>query len=145
MMRVRQSVLDAIATHARRDTRTECCGLLIGDGNCIVEAVALPNTAPDPARRYEIAAADYFAQIKRCREVTSRGQGTLAVVGAYHSHPRSAPEPSPTDREQAFEEFLYLITGPMDGSHPGATRAYQLRDGNFEPVPLVPVAQEAVP
>jgi len=59
------------------------------------------------------------------------------VIGAYHSHPRSAPVPSPTDLEEAFAEFLYIIAGPVDGSAHLELRAYRLQAGRFEDVPLV--------
>ena len=118
-----------------RDSPNECCGLLIGEDATIVEAVAVRNEAAEPHRRYQIPAIDHFRVIKRCRE-----EGRLAVVGAYHSHPRSAPEPSPTDLAEAFEEFLYVIAGPSAGDGMDV-RAYCLVDGRFEPVALVPHAE----
>jgi proteasome lid subunit RPN8/RPN11 len=129
-MKVRRGVLDAIEAHARRDTPDECCGLLLGTPTEIVEAVPARNIAAEASRRYEIAPEDHFAALRRCR---SEGR-ELAVVGGYHSHPRSAPVPSATDLEQAFLEFFYLIAGPVDGSAPLELRAYQLRDGVLAPV-----------
>jgi len=58
------------------------------------------------------------------------------VVGAYHSHPHSAPEPSPTDLEQAFPEFLFIIAGPAKDSEEVAIRGYRLQAGRFEEVQL---------
>lgn len=129
-MKVARGVLTAIEAHARRDAPHECCGLLLGTPTDIVEAVPAGNIAAEPSRRYEIAPEDYFAALKRCRN----DGGALAVVGGYHSHPRSAAVPSPTDLEQAFLEFVYVITGPVDESAPLEFRAYQLRDGVFAPV-----------
>ena len=118
-MRVRRSVLAAIEAHARAEAPRECCGLLLGDTDEIREAVATANVAAEPLRRYEISPADHFALIRRCR-----GAGAEpGIVGGYHSHPRSLPEPSATDREQAFLEFVYLIAGPVDGSAPLSIRA----------------------
>jgi desampylase len=130
---VRRGVLDAIAAHARAEAPRECCGLLIGAAERIDEAARAENIADEPERRYVIDPAAYFAALRRCR-------GTPAsVIGAYHSHPRSAPEPSATDLAQAFGDFLYVIAGPIAG--PGALdiRAYRLKDGNFRAVTLVPV------
>jgi proteasome lid subunit RPN8/RPN11 len=95
-----------------------------------VEAVPARNIATEPLRRYEIAPEDHFAVIRRCR---SGGEG-LEVVGGYHSHPHSQPIPSPTDLEQAFQEFIYVIAGPVDGSRALDIRAYELRDGALRPV-----------
>ena len=130
-------VLDTIARHAARDAPHECCGLLIGNDERIDEAVPVANRAADPTRRYEIDPLDYLAAIKRCR-------GTpVAVVGAYHSHPRSSPEPSETDRGEAFSGFLYVIAGPVAGDLPQQIRAYRLEDGNFHTIRLVPDAKES--
>jgi proteasome lid subunit RPN8/RPN11 len=141
-MRVRQSVLDAIAAHARRDAPGECCGLLVGTTTEILEAVPADNVASDPRRRYEVAPLEYLAQIKRCRTRRSHDGHPVLVVGVYHSHPGSAAEPSPTDLEQAFAECLYLIAGPADGGGPADAglriRAYQLEGDRLREVPLEP-------
>jgi proteasome lid subunit RPN8/RPN11 len=115
----------------------ECCGLLIGTPDRIVEAVPVANAAADPLRRYEIHPADYAAQIRRCRE--RRG---VAVIGAYHSHPRSAPVPSPTDTAEAFAHFWFLIAGPVDADAPVYVRAYHLVNGNLLEVMLVTEAED---
>ena len=133
-MLVRASVLDAIAAHAVRDSPRECCGLLLGTSQEIAEAVAVSNVAAEPLRTYEIAPLEHLAQIRRCRELTRSGL-EIGVVGAYHSHPRSAPVPSPTDLAQAFEEFLYVIAGPVD-SGSREVRGYRLTCGQFEAVEL---------
>jgi desampylase len=141
---VHQRVLDQIEAHARRESPRECCGLLVGNDLAILEAVATDNAADDPLRRYAISPVDYFAQIKRCRARAERGEA-VAVIGAYHSHPRHQPEPSPTDLQEAFDGFLFVIAGPVDGPIPLSIKAYRLMNGNLQPVPLVPVAQEAQP
>jgi proteasome lid subunit RPN8/RPN11 len=135
-MRVGQTVLDAVAAHARREQPRECCGLLIGTATELIEAVPARNVADDPTRRYEISPVDHFAQIKRCRASAHDGAPSLRVVGAYHSHPRSVPEPSPTDLAQAFEAFIYIIAGPVTDEAPCDIRAYVLRDGKLEPFTL---------
>jgi len=129
-MRIRRVVLDAIRDHARRDSPYECCGLLIGTADEVLEAVATANVAADPLRRYEVSPVEHLAQIRRCRDASARGTTVLAVVGVYHSHPRSSSEPSPTDWEQAFEDFLYLIAGPV-GGQPIQIRGYRLTGGRF--------------
>jgi proteasome lid subunit RPN8/RPN11 len=125
---ITQAALDTIAAHAQSEHPRECCGLLIGTGQAILKAVPVENVAADPFRRYEIAATDYLAEIHRCRE-----QGG-AVVGAYHSHPISAPQPSATDLQMAFSEFIFVIVGePAAG---GEVRAYVLHDGSLAELTL---------
>jgi desampylase len=138
-MRVRQAVLDAIAAHARRDSPRECCGLLVGTSTEILEAVSARNVADDPHRTYEIAPADYLVQIRRCRDAARTSDVPLTILGGYHSHPYSAPAPSPTDLEQAFEEFLYIIAGPVEGEAPIEIRAYRLMNRRFEAEELIVV------
>ena len=129
-------MLDAIEAHARRAAPDECCGLLIASGGVIEAALPVENRAAEPHRRYEIDPRDYLALVKQLRGSDDQ------VIGGYHSHPRSLPEPSPTDREMAFGDFLYLIAGPVDGSAPFAVRAWRFASGNFHPLRLVPEPQE---
>lgn len=137
-MQIRADVLDAITAHARRDQPRECCGILVGAGDEIVEAVAAANVAGEPLRCYEVSPADHIAQVRRCRESVSTGQGALRIVGVYHSHPHSAPVPSPTDLDQAYEEYVYVIAGPTGGAAPLEIRAYRLTDNRFVEVQLTP-------
>ena len=90
----------------------------------------MENVAADPFRRFEIAPAAYLSEIHRCR-----AQGG-EVVGAYHSHPRSAPEPSATDLEMAFSDFVFVIAGPASAGPELDVRAYVLRDEQLAPVGL---------
>jgi proteasome lid subunit RPN8/RPN11 len=96
-------------------------------------AWAAANGADTPDTRYDVDPADHFAAVRHARSVG------LAVVGAYHSHPRSAPEPSERDRAEAWAELVYLIAGPVPDEG-WAVRAYCLVDGNFPERTLVIVA-----
>ena len=113
--------------------------MLVGRLGEILEAVPASNGAVDPTRRYEISPIDYFAQIRRCRRINEAQSERFAVVGAYHSHPHGSPEPSETDVEQAFRDFVFLIVG-LGASTGGMTiRAYTLDDDRLMPVPLIVV------
>lgn len=136
MIRCAPEVLDTIVDHARREAPRECCGLLIGTEARIERAEPAGNRAPDPTRRYEIEPLDLLAAMKRCRG------SERAVLGAYHSHPRSAPEPSPTDVAEALPAFLYLIAGPVDAATAVAVEAFRLEDGNFRRIQIVIDARE---
>lgn len=135
-VRIDREALTTIVAHARRETPNECCGLLVGRPGEILEAVPTSNGAPDPARRYEISPVDYFGQIKRCRRINEAQSESFAVLGAYHSHPRSGPEPSETDTAQAFRAFVFVIVG-LGGGGGMAIRAYRLQDGQLSPVELI--------
>jgi proteasome lid subunit RPN8/RPN11 len=114
----------------------ECCGVLVGRLDAIADVVPVRNIATTPTR-YLLDPAEH---IKARRDARARG---LDVVGFYHSHPRSGPEPSPIDvAEASYPGHLYLIVGlgtaGRSGRHAEA-RLYRLVEGNFREVPFVPV------
>ena len=104
-MTIRHAVLGEIAAHAREEAPAECCGLLLGTSSAVVGSVRAKNAAGDPSR-FLIDPADHIIGL---RDARNRG---LNVVGFYHSHPRSAADPSVADRAEAnYPGHLYLIAG----------------------------------
>jgi proteasome lid subunit RPN8/RPN11 len=131
--RLRRVVIDRIVDHARRLAPTECCGMLIGDADEVVEAAPARNIAERPSVRFLIDPRDHFEALRDARR---RG---LDVIGFYHSHPRSAAEPSETDRAEAnYPDCLFLIVS-LRGLAP-EVGLYVFREGNFLPTPFVTVA-----
>jgi proteasome lid subunit RPN8/RPN11 len=125
------AALATIDAHARADAPRECCGLLLGSATEIRRAEPTRNLAPAPTR-YEIDPTDHFRILR-----AARADG-LTVVGAYHSHPASAPVPSPTDLADGLPNFLYIIARPH-ADHPGSdTRAYWLNGQTFREIQLHP-------
>jgi proteasome lid subunit RPN8/RPN11 len=127
-LEIAADAIDAMERHVVAAAPEECCGLLLGTTDLIAIAFPARNDAAEPLRRYEINPADHFAAIRQARKLS------LDVIGAYHSHPRSEPVPSPTDLNQAFAAFIFVILGPSDGPR---VRAWRLDEGNFTEVPLV--------
>ena len=121
------TAVDAILAHAAAAAPREACGLLIGEGQVVHRAVAARNLSPRDTR-YQVAPDDHFAAVRAARH------DGLEVIGAYHSHPDSPAEPSPTDREAAFGGFLFVIASPVPRPH---LRAWELVDGNFAERALV--------
>jgi proteasome lid subunit RPN8/RPN11 len=114
---------DNIVAHARDAAPAECCGLLVGAGGTIIEAVRTRNLAADPCR-FLIDPEDH---INARRDARRRG---LDVLGFYHSHPQSAATPSPTDlAEASYPDHLYLIVSLA--AEPADVRLYQLERGAF--------------
>jgi proteasome lid subunit RPN8/RPN11 len=104
-------VVDEVAAHARESLPAECCGVLLGSAEDralhVVEAVRISNLSEDP-NRYCL---DPKGHIDARRAARQRG---LEVVGFYHSHPHSEPEPSVTDLSEAtYPGHLYLIVRPL--------------------------------
>jgi len=121
--RIARRALDGILAHARDARPGECCGVLIGKGDEIVDAVGTDNLANDPHR----FVLDPKGHIDAEREARGRG---LDVIGFYHSHPHSAPQPSPTDlAEASYPDHLYLIVSLR--AEPAEVRLFRLDGGNF--------------
>ena len=115
--------------HALEEAPNECCGLLIGRGLIIEESVRTHNLCASPTR-YQIDPADHVATIRRLR-------GThQSIVGAYHSHPRTAAAPSQTDRAEAFyPDFVWLIVSLLEPT--GDIAAFRLADGTVTSLPII--------
>jgi proteasome lid subunit RPN8/RPN11 len=121
VFRIRSEALAAIGAHAKREAPNECCGLLVGTGDLIDEAVPARNVLAHPSR-YQIDPQDHIDTIRRLRG-TAR-----TVVGAYHSHPLTPAVPSPRDLAEAYyPEFVWLIVS-LAGAVPDH-RLYRIIDG----------------
>jgi proteasome lid subunit RPN8/RPN11 len=120
---VRRAALDAAIAHARETAPAECCGMLLGTPDVVMEARPARNLATDP-NRFLIDPKDH---IDARREARARA---FDVVGFYHSHPHSAAVPSETDlAEASYPHHLYLIVG-LAGEQPDS-RLYRLDDRGF--------------
>ena len=127
-MRISRQLLDEVIAHAREEAPNECCGMIASaDG----EAVAIHrarNTAASPFR-YEM---DGMEQYRIQTEIEDAGHELGAI---YHSHTRSAPEPSQTDINLAFyPEALYVIVG-LKSPEPDV-RAWRIVDGQVSQASL---------
>ena len=128
---LKSSVIDCVVAHAREAAPAECCGLLLGAGACIGEAIPTRNLAESPTR-FLIDPEQHIAGRRGARR---RG---LDVIGFYHSHPHSAAQPSERDRDEAsYPDHLYLIVGMH--VEPPEVRLFMPGEGNFLEVPFVTV------
>ncbi len=128
---LRSSVLDEVIAHARKAAPAECCGLLLGRGEAVVEAVRARNIADSPARFL----MDPRDHIDARRDARGRG---LDVLGFYHSHPRSPAIPSATDLAEAtYPNHLYAIVSLA--ADPADVRLFRLDEGSFLPIRFVTV------
>src|SRR2546428_5681712 len=82
---------DEIVAHARESAPRECCGLLFGDGEVVDRLVRGRDVHPTPETRYEIDPA----QLRKA--LLSGDDSDRYLLGIYHSHPATKPEPSFTD------------------------------------------------
>jgi proteasome lid subunit RPN8/RPN11 len=100
----------------------EVCGVLAGSANRVAGLIPLPNSATDPRTRYLIAPEAF---IPAYYAIERDGQ---ELIGIVHSHPTSAPIPSPTDlREATWTAIFYVIIGFV--AEVPSLRAWQLHWG----------------
>ena len=92
---VSSEVLAAMVCQTEKAHPAEACGILLGEGERIVEALPAANVHATPETHFEV---DPQALVDAHR--ASR-QGGPQVLGYYHSHPKGVAEPSATDRATA--------------------------------------------
>jgi [CysO sulfur-carrier protein]-S-L-cysteine hydrolase len=127
-VRISRALLDEIVAHARADAPNECCGMIAAQDGTAVAVHRARNTAASPLR-YEM---DGMEQYKIQTAIEDAG---LELGAIYHSHTRSAPEPSQTDINLAFyPEALYVIVG-VAGAEPDI-RAWRIVDGQVSEATL---------
>ena len=122
-------VQEAIADLARRAVPRECCGVLLGTVEAIVEAVPISNIATDVGR-FELDPAEH---IHARRDARNRG---LLVLGVFHSHVSTPALPSPRDlAEAAYPEYLCGIISLRNAD--AEFRLFELRPESYEEVRIV--------
>ncbi len=127
-MRIARELLDEIVAHARADAPDECCGMIASRDGEAVAVHRAANAAASPLR-YEI---DGMEQYKLQTAIEDAG---LELGAIYHSHTRSAPEPSQTDINLAFyPEALYVIVGVA--GEDADVRAWTIVDGKVSEAAL---------
>jgi [CysO sulfur-carrier protein]-S-L-cysteine hydrolase len=127
-MRISRRLLDEVIAHARADAPNECCGMIAARDGEAVAVHRATNAAASPLR-YEIDGREQY------RIQTAIEDAGLDLGAIYHSHTRSAPEPSQTDINLAFyPEALYVIVGVAGDE--ADVRAWTIVDGKVSEAAL---------
>lgn len=122
-MRMTAAQWQELVDHARDEAPNECCGWLRLRGGAVTEVHRSENGRASPYG-YELDPASLLGAFK----ATEAGD----EVGIYHSHPRSAAEPSQTDINLAqYPEYAYLIVSLADPDSPDL-RAWRIAEGSVE-------------
>jgi proteasome lid subunit RPN8/RPN11 len=128
-MRIDQTLLDEIVSHAREEVPNECCGIIGGQDGRATSLHRASNALASPVR-YEIEATDLY---RIWRQIEEAGDDLIAF---YHSHVKAPPRPSQTDINWAdnWPGAAHLICS-LGGEEP-AIRAFDIHDGRVEEVEL---------
>jgi [CysO sulfur-carrier protein]-S-L-cysteine hydrolase len=117
---------EELVAHARDSEPNECCGYVRGRLGAIDQVVRSENLRESPYG-YELDAASLLA--------ANRLDDEGFDVGIYHSHPRSAAEPSQTDINLAhYPHWTYLIVSLAGEPE---VRAWRIVDGRVDEEQLV--------
>ncbi len=128
-MQIARELYDQLVAQARAEAPDECCGMIAARDGRAVQVHPAENTAHSPLR-YEI---DGREQLRILDAIEDAGCELGAI---YHSHTRTAPEPSQTDINLAFyPDALYVILGVAQ-EEPDV-RAWRIVDGEVTQVELV--------
>ena len=125
-MRMSRAQWEELIAHAREEAPNECCGYLRLEDGTVAEVFRAENQRHSPYG-YELG----FHALQAANELDDEGHG----VGIYHSHPRSAAEPSQTDINLAqYPDWLQLIVSLEGEPH---VRAWQIADGRVDEEEIV--------
>jgi len=128
-MRIARELYDELVAHARAEAPNECCGMIAAEDGRAVALHPAENAAASPLR-YEI---DGRQQLQILTAIEDAGRELGAI---YHSHTRTAPEPSQTDVNLAFyPDALYVIVG-LASAEP-EVRAWRIAGGEVSEAELV--------
>ncbi|TYL50117.1 M67 family metallopeptidase [Nocardioides sp. BGMRC 2183] len=138
MLRIDQSLVDAIVAHAKRDHPVEACGMVAGPiGSDRPERfIEMVNAAGSPTF-YEYDSTDLLQLYK---DLDDRDEEPVVI---YHSHTATEAYPSVTDIKLASEPGAHyvLVSTEKHGNNDGAVefRSYRIVDGQVteEPVEIV--------
>lgn len=105
-MKISAALLQEMVDHARIDAPDECCGMVARSGETLVRVHTAANAEASPFR-FVIAPREQL-------QIIDAIEDSGAELGAiYHSHTRTAPEPSQTDINFAasWPGVLWIIIG----------------------------------
>ena len=127
-MKIAQPHLDEIVRHAVEDLPNECCGAVAVRDGRVTRTFRLQNVVASPYR-FEIG-IDMFGVLEAIEE---EGEELGAI---YHSHPRTAAEPSLTDQAWSgqYPDAEWVIVGHVS-SEP-EVRSFRVTPDSVTEVPL---------
>lgn len=128
MVTISRAALDRVLADVHSDPARERCGLLLGQGDCVTDALPAANVHARPTRHFELDPALLLAAYRHARE------GGPSVLGHYHSHPTGTASPSRADATAAAADGrLWLIVAGNDFAL-WRSVAHGAHLGRFDPV-----------
>ena len=131
-MKLLNELVATIIEEARVREDLECCGIILASPEKPeVGCWLYPARNRAKASKISEFVLDSTTHL-RAVELEARGQ--VVIVGYYHSHPSSSPEPSRVDAERTPPGVLYVIAGREGGDW--GLRAWRKKAGGFDEEPI---------
>ncbi|GAA4051330.1 Mov34/MPN/PAD-1 family protein [Parerythrobacter jejuensis] len=103
---VSSQLIELLRLEADRTYPEECCGILLGQGGRLTGIQPTRNVHASPTTHFEIDPQTLIDCHRTARH------GGPQVMGYFHSHPTTAPRPSPTDAAMApGDGMVWAIVG----------------------------------
>ena len=117
-------IISKLFEHSLLEDPNECCGLLLGNDERVIEIRNLNNVHDNPMTRYEIDRNDLMKVQKYC------DNNNMEILGVYHSHTHTQAYPSPTDIKVArlikdFFDAYYILISLIEKTRP-IIRGYKI-------------------
>ena len=125
-MKIAQDLLDQMIDHARRDAPNECCGVVGVRDGVATRVIAVKNEAASPLK-FEMGIELFYA----LESIDEAGEELGAI---YHSHTRTFPYPSETDKNWSdqYPGAEWIIVGLEHDE--ALVRSYLIDQGKVEEV-----------
>tara|TARA_B110001454_G_scaffold45152_1_gene44240 strand:+ start:1165 stop:1614 length:450 start_codon:yes stop_codon:yes gene_type:complete len=120
-----RTIISKLIEHALLQDPNECCGLLIGKENIVLNIQSCDNIHSNPKTRYTIEPKDLLLAEKFADD------HNMNILAIYHSHTYSQAYPSKTDIENAVESMwtnpYYVLISLVEKTRP-IIRAFKISD-----------------
>jgi proteasome lid subunit RPN8/RPN11 len=123
-----------MVAHCLDGSPLEACGILGGvvdeHGTAELRHVYPAGNVATSARVYEVDPRDLLAADRHAE------QSGTQLIGGYHSHTHTEPQPSATDIDQAPDPEWHYVLVSLRDVHP-SVRSWRIRDRRIEEEPIV--------
>jgi len=120
-----RTIISKLIEHALLEDPNECCGLLLGKENTVLNIENCNNVHSSPKTRYTIEPKDLLIAEKFSDD------HNMNILAIYHSHTHSQAYPSKTDIENAVESMwtnpYYVLISLVEKTRP-IIRAFIISD-----------------
>jgi proteasome lid subunit RPN8/RPN11 len=125
MLRIPQTIIDAMIAHAQKEFPLEACGILGGTDGVVSTHYPMANI-DQSNEHFTMEPKEQFAVVKDLR---AKGIEMLAI---YHSHPETPARPSEEDIRLALTPGVSYVIVSLAGAAPDV-KSFRIENGVVTP------------